>query len=68
MPPPPTLEPIEFSKTSTEYTATDDPFLPHEWRYNKEVPRRSFRFQVQHTQTPILKRAKKERHLALPLQ
>lgn len=52
---------VEISNISTEYTIADDPHLPHEWRYNKNIPRISFRFQVQHTHTPVLKRAQKKK-------
>lgn len=60
-PPPHTPDVIEISDTSTEYTIADDPILAHEWRYNKAIPRRSFRFQVKNTHTPILKRAQKRK-------
>lgn len=54
-------EVIEISETSTEYTQVDTPEVAQEWRYNKQVPRRSFKFQVTHTHTPIMKRAQKRK-------
>lgn len=52
---------MDISETSTEYTQADDPIFPNEWRYNKEVPRRSFRIQIKHTQTTVMKRAQKRK-------
>lgn len=54
-------EVIELSETSIEYAPVDTPEVTQEWRYNKTVPRRSFRFQVTHTHTPVLKRAQKRK-------
>lgn len=59
--PPYTPDVVELSDTSTDYTQADDPSLPHEWRYHKEMPRRSFRFQIKHTHTPISKKAQKRK-------
>lgn len=60
-PPPHTPEVIEISDTSTKYPPDDDQTWVHAWRYNPNIPRRSFRVQMQHTQTPILKRAQKRK-------
>lgn len=57
--PPPTPEVVDISETSTEYTVHDD---PHAWRYDKNIPRRSFRLHIPHAQTPVLmKRAQKRK-------